>query len=142
MSRRSVLAYWNRSSSPSISMALVSHIRSVRCICRTVPARCGRTLVCDPAVPTLYKAVVFSLWVGVFSVLEQTIGGLLRGHGLAGGVAELRSTGKYELLARCLITFVSQRVSFGTAGRRHDREYPTGLVAGHGTVWQLRSALT
>ena len=58
-------------------------------------------------VPTLYKAVVFSLWVGVFSVLEHTIGGLLRGHGLAGGVAELRSTGKYELLARCLITFVA-----------------------------------
>jgi len=58
-------------------------------------------------VPTLYKAVVFSLWVGVFSVLEHTIGGLLRGQGLAGGVEELRSTGKYELLARCLITFVA-----------------------------------
>jgi len=43
--------------------------------------------------PTLYKAVVFSLWVGVFSVLEHTIEGLFRGHGLAGGVAELRHTG-------------------------------------------------
>jgi hypothetical protein len=40
-------------------------------------------------------------------VLEHTIGGLLRGHGLGGGVEELRSTGKYELLARCLITFVA-----------------------------------
>ena len=58
-------------------------------------------------VPTLYKAVVFSLWVGVFSVLEHTIGGLLRGHGLAGGVEELRSIGKYELLARCLISCVA-----------------------------------
>src|SRR5215831_9265095 len=31
-------------------------------------------------VPTLYKAVVFSLWVVVFSVLEHTIEGLFRGH--------------------------------------------------------------
>ena len=58
-------------------------------------------------VPTLYKAVVFSLWVAVFSVLEHTIGGVLGGHGLAGGVAELMQKGKYELLARCLITFVA-----------------------------------
>jgi hypothetical protein len=70
--------------------------------------RLGRRFDDKPLmVPTLYKAVVFSLWVGVFSVLEHTIGGLLRGPGLAGGIAELRSTGKYELLARCLITFVA-----------------------------------
>ena len=56
--------------------------------------RLGRRFDDKPLmVPTLYKAVVFSLWVGVFSVLEHTIGGLLRGHGLAGGVAELRHTG-------------------------------------------------
>ena len=70
--------------------------------------RLGRGLDDKPLiVPTLYKAVVFSLWVGLFSVLEHTIGGLLRGHGLAGGVEELMRTGKYELLARCLITFVA-----------------------------------
>src|SRR5262245_57238795 len=107
MSRRSVLAYWNRSSSPSISMALASHIRSVRCICRTVPARCGRTLVCDPAVPTLYKAVVFSVWVGVFSLLEATVHGLLHRQGLLGGFEEIASKGRYELLAGCVVTFVA-----------------------------------
>jgi len=70
--------------------------------------RLGRGLEDKPLiVPTLYKAVVFSLWVGVFSVLEHTIEGLLRGQGLAGGFEELMSTGKYELLARCLVTFVA-----------------------------------
>ena len=56
-------------------------------------------------VPTLWKAVVFSVWVGLFSVLEHTVEGLLRHRGVTGGLEELASTGKYELLARCLIMF-------------------------------------
>jgi hypothetical protein len=56
-------------------------------------------------VPTIYMALVFSLFVGVFGILEHTIGGLLRGRGLAGGFDELMSVGKHELLARCLVTF-------------------------------------
>ena len=56
-------------------------------------------------VPTFYRAVTFSVWVGVFSVLEQTIRGLLHGQGLTGGVAELASKGRYELLAQCLVIF-------------------------------------
>ena len=68
--------------------------------------RLGRGLEDKPLiVPTLYKAVVFSLWAGVFKVLESTIGGLLRGQGLAGGFGELMRTGTDELLARCLVTF-------------------------------------
>ena len=55
--------------------------------------------------PTLYKAVVFSLFVGIFGVLEHMIGGLLHGKGLAGGFQELMSEGRYELLARCMVTF-------------------------------------
>ena len=56
-------------------------------------------------VPALYKAVLFSLFVGLFAVLEHTIGGLLHGKGLAGGFHEIMSEGKDELLARCLLTF-------------------------------------
>jgi hypothetical protein len=68
--------------------------------------RLGRRFEDKPLiVPTLYKTVVFTLWVGVFSVLEHTIEGLLRGHGWAAGVGELISKGKYTLLGRCLITF-------------------------------------
>ena len=55
--------------------------------------------------PTLYKAVVFSLFVGLFAILEHTIGGLIHGKGLAGGLHEIISEGKDELLARCLLTF-------------------------------------
>src|SRR5262245_61901440 len=56
--------------------------------------RLGRGLDDKPLiVPTLYKAVVFSLWVGVFIVLEQTIEGVLRGQGWARGVEEILSRG-------------------------------------------------
>ncbi len=59
-------------------------------------------------IPILYKAVVFSVFVGVFGVVESTIDGLLHGKGIAAGVDGLmgRRFG-YELLARCLITFVA-----------------------------------
>lgn len=57
------------------------------------------------AIPTLYNAVVFTVWVAAFSVLERTITGLLRGKGLMGGIDEIFSESGYELLARCLITF-------------------------------------
>ncbi|MDB6023677.1 MAG: conserved rane protein of unknown function [Pedosphaera sp.] len=66
----------------------------------------GRRLEEKPLiVPTLYKTVLFSIFVGLFSVLEHTIGGLVHGKGLAGGFNELRSEGIYELLAQCLVTF-------------------------------------
>src|SRR5581483_5808327 len=61
----------------------------------------GKVLI----LPTLYKTFVFTVFVGLFGLLEHTIGGLLHGDGLAGGWEELRHTGKYELLARCLVTF-------------------------------------
>ena len=46
-----------------------------------------------------------SLVVGLFAVLEHTIGALFHGKGFAGGFRELMNEGKYELLARCLLTF-------------------------------------
>jgi hypothetical protein len=55
--------------------------------------------------PTLYKAVVFSLFVGLFAILEHTIGGLIHGKGIAAGFYEILHEGKDELLARCLLTF-------------------------------------
>jgi hypothetical protein len=41
----------------------------------------------------------------LFHVLEHTIGGLLRGKGLAGGFDELMSRGRYELLSNFLVVF-------------------------------------
>jgi hypothetical protein len=56
-------------------------------------------------IPTLSKAFLFSLLVGLFSILERLGGGILRGKGLAGGLQELLHQSKYALLARCLVTF-------------------------------------
>ena len=68
--------------------------------------RLGRRFEDKPLIfPALYKAFVFSLFVGLFAVLEHTIGGLLRGKGLAAGFHEIISEGRDELLARCLLTF-------------------------------------
>jgi hypothetical protein len=58
-------------------------------------------------VPTLYNALVFSLWVIVFSLIEHMVVGLVRGEGLTGGVHELTRQGVDELLARGLVTFVA-----------------------------------
>jgi len=70
--------------------------------------RLGRRLEDKPLiVPTIYKSVIFSLFVGVFSVVEHTIEELIHGRGWAGGVEEILSKGKYELLARCLVTLVA-----------------------------------
>ena len=70
--------------------------------------RLGRGFEDKPLiVPTIYKTVVFTLWVAVFSVLENTIEGLLRGHGWAAGVGEIISKGRYALLSKCLVTFVT-----------------------------------
>jgi len=57
--------------------------------------------------PTIYKSVVFTMFVGICGVAESTIIGLLHGKGVAGGIEELLSSGKDELLARCLVMFVA-----------------------------------
>ena len=68
----------------------------------------GRGLEEKPLmIPTLYKTVMFTLFVGLFAVLESFVGALLRGKGLAGGWQELGDVSKYELFARCLVTFFS-----------------------------------
>jgi hypothetical protein len=68
----------------------------------------GRRFKDHPLIlPSLYKAVVFTIFVALFGVVEHTITGLLHGKGIAGGFEELMSTGSYELLARCMVTFVA-----------------------------------
>ena len=70
--------------------------------------RLGRGLEQKPLIyPTLYKTVVFSLFVGVFTLIEHAIKGLWRGKGLAGGLVDLFGKGHHELLAGCLVIFVA-----------------------------------
>jgi hypothetical protein len=56
-------------------------------------------------VPTLWRTLLFSLYVAIFSVIERTVSGLLHGKGPGAGLAELADKGRYELLAQCVIVF-------------------------------------
>ncbi len=70
--------------------------------------RLNRGLEHKPLIlPTLFRTVVFSVWVGLFSLLEKTVRGLLHGKGLMGGFEALASKGRYELLASCIVIFVA-----------------------------------
>ena len=70
--------------------------------------RLGRGLEQKPLIyPALYKTVVFSLFVGVFTLIEHAIKGLWQGKGLTGGLVDFFGKGSHELLAGCLIIFVA-----------------------------------
>lgn len=70
--------------------------------------RLGRGLERKPLIfPTLYKTVVFTLFVAVFTVCEHLIKGLWKGTGLMGGFAEFLLKGPYELLANSTVVFVA-----------------------------------
>lgn len=70
--------------------------------------RLGRRLEDRPLIfPTLFRTAAFSVWVGLFNVLEATVKALLHGKGVMGGFEEIASRGRYELLARCLVILVA-----------------------------------
>jgi hypothetical protein len=70
--------------------------------------RLGRHFETKPLIfLTLYKSVVFSVFVGVFTVIEYVIKGLWKGTGITGGLVDLFGTGVDELLANCLVLLVA-----------------------------------
>ena len=76
--------------------------------------RLGRGLDHKPLIyPTLYKTVVFCIYVGIFTVVEQMVRGLWHGKGFLGGIGEFFGKGPYELLASSLVVFVALVPFFG-----------------------------
>ncbi len=71
--------------------------------------RLGREFEDKPLiVPTIYKAVIFSVFVIVFRVVEYAINGLRHGDGLAAALVEFfTKKGKYEVLANSLVVLVA-----------------------------------
>ncbi|MFZ0130993.1 MAG: hypothetical protein WAK95_00510 [Desulfobacterales bacterium] len=70
--------------------------------------RLGRGLEHKPLIyPTLYKTVVFTLFVAVFTLMEHAIKGLLTGKGFTGGLVDYFGKGPHEFFAGCLIIFVA-----------------------------------
>jgi hypothetical protein len=56
--------------------------------------------------PTLYKTVVFTLFVAAFTLVEHAFAGLLTGKGLTGGLKEYFEKGPHEFFAGCLLLFI------------------------------------
>jgi hypothetical protein len=79
--------------------------------------------------PTIEKAVVFTIFVGIFEVIERMIGGLIEGIGAKAGVMKLLAEGKYEWLARCIVVFCAFIPFF--AFRELAREM------GEGKLWRI-----
>ena len=92
--------------------------------------RLGRRLEHRPLIySTILKTVVFSVFIGIFTVIEHVIIGLWKGEGLTGGLVELLGRGSHELLAECLVTVVALIPFFAF------REL--GRVLGEGKLWAL-----
>lgn len=76
--------------------------------------RLGRGFEQKPLIlPTLYRTVVFTLFVAVFTVIEHLIKGFWKGTGFLGGLAEFLGKGHHEILANSIIVFVSFFPFFG-----------------------------
>lgn len=78
---------------------------------------------------TLYKTVVFSLFVAVFKLIEHMINGLWKGKGLTEGLVDYFGRGPHELLANVLIIFVAFIPFFAFK--------ELGRVLGKGRAWDL-----
>lgn len=55
--------------------------------------------------PTLYKSMVFTGFVALFTIAEATVRGSLHGKGMRGWLLEIQGTGKFEFLAHLLMVF-------------------------------------
>jgi hypothetical protein len=70
--------------------------------------RLGRGFEDRPLIyPTVYKAVVFSIFVAVFKLIEHTIKGLWKGEGIMVGLVDLSEKGLYVILANSLVVLVA-----------------------------------
>ena len=83
----------------ALVLAKIITLRSVLC------PGCGTFEERRLIFPTLYKAFLFTVWTGVFTLIEHTVRGFLYGKGLAGGLDELVSQSWHELAAGCLVIF-------------------------------------
>ena len=79
--------------------------------------------------PTLYKALVFSVWVGVFKLIEHTLAGLLDGKGLWSGWDAIKRQGADAFLAETLLVFSAFIPFFAFK--------EMGRVLGEGTIGAL-----
>jgi hypothetical protein len=92
--------------------------------------------------PTVRKAIVFSIFVGVFAVVEHVVEGLIHGKGMTGGLAALWSEGKDEIFSRALVTLCAfiPFFAFRELAVRLGEGKLHGLFFGRNTAAEPRSA--
>jgi hypothetical protein len=92
--------------------------------------RLGRGLEPKPLIyPTLYKTTVFTLFLGIFTVLENVIKGLWKGTGFTGDPVAFLGKGPHEFIANFLIVFVAFIPFFAFK--------ELGRVLGEDKIWTL-----
>jgi len=64
-------------------------------------------------IPTLYKASIFCVLVGVFAVVEHLVIGLVRGKSLAESFHQITDKLIYGWIAECLVAFLAFIPFFG-----------------------------
>jgi len=70
--------------------------------------RIGRGLETRPLIlPTLYKTVVFTLFVALFTFVEHGVRGWIKGEGFTGAILAFLGKGPDELIANSMIIFVA-----------------------------------
>jgi len=89
------LGYW----APLIEAAVLAKVIMIGDALRMGRAFRNRPLV----VPVIYRTVVFSVFVVLFSFLEHVVDALIHGKTAADGIAEITSQGGYIILAWCVV---------------------------------------
>jgi hypothetical protein len=79
--------------------------------------------------PTLYKTLVFAVFVGAFKVVEQVIKGLWDGEGLSGALAQFSEKRLELVLANSLVILVAFIPFFAVK--------ELGRVLGTKKIWAL-----
>ena len=127
--RRLVLAAYNITYT-NYWVAVIEALILAKVIMIGAVLRLGRGLERKPLIfPTLYRTVVFMLFVAVFKLIEHEIKSLWTGEGLREGLLNFLAKGTHELLAGSLILFVALVPFFGFK--------ELGRVLGEGKIWAL-----
>jgi hypothetical protein len=70
--------------------------------------RLGRGLEEQPLIfPTLYKTVVFTVFIALFTAAELVVKGLVSGHGIAAEFREFTAQGYEVIFANLMVVFVA-----------------------------------
>jgi hypothetical protein len=103
--RRLLLAHY-RISYEEYGFSVIKALILAKVVLVAEKLRLGRGFEDKPlVVPTLYKALLFTMCVALFGVVESMLRSLIHGRGLPGAVEELMSQYTYEWLALALVVF-------------------------------------